>query len=54
MTVLKTLFNEVFLFKPEQHKDQRGNFIEGFNQKTFNSILGKKRGGGGVNYKWGV
>ena len=30
------------MFKPEQHKDQRGNFIEGFNQKTFNSILGKK------------
>ncbi|MEL0318784.1 MAG: dTDP-4-dehydrorhamnose 3,5-epimerase [Flavobacteriaceae bacterium] len=35
MTATPTLFKEVLLLQPEKHRDNRGSFTEGYNQKVF-------------------
>ena len=40
MTVIPTLFKEVFLLKPIVHQDVRGSFSERFNKKAFEAAVG--------------
>ena len=42
MTAIPTLFKEVWLLKPIQHTDLRGNFLESFNQNNFEDAPGKQ------------
>ena len=42
MTAIPTLFKEVFLLKPELHKDTRGSFMEAYKQKAFEKLIGRK------------
>ena len=42
MTAIPTLFKEVFLLKPELHKDTRGGFLEAFKKKAFEQRIGRK------------
>ena len=42
MTAIPTLFKEVFLLKPELHKDTRGSFKEAYKQKAFEKLIGRK------------
>ena len=42
MTAIPTLFKEVFLLKPELHKDTRGSFLEAYKQKAFEQLIGRK------------
>lgn len=42
MIAIPTLFKEVFLLKPKLHTDERGSFMESFNQKDFEKRIGKK------------
>ena len=42
MTAIPTLFKEVFLLKPELHKDTRGSFLEAYKQKSFEKLICKK------------
>ena len=42
MTAIFKPFKEVFLLKPELHKDTRGSFLEGYKQKTFEKLIGRK------------
>src|SRR6056300_962090 len=42
MTAIPTLFKEVWLLKPIQHKDPRGSFMESFNQNNFEDATGKQ------------
>ena len=42
MTLIPTLFKEVFLLKPELHKDTRGSFMEAYKQKAFEKLIGRK------------
>ena len=41
MTCIPTLFSEVFMLKPNVHKDERGFFSEIFVAKELNKALGK-------------
>ena len=41
MIAIPTLFKEVFLLKPELHKDTRGSFMEAYKQKTFEKLVGR-------------
>ena len=42
MKTIKTKFPEVLIFKPKIFQDKRGYFIESYNQKLFNNIIGKE------------
>ena len=42
MTAIPTLFKEVFLIKPELHKDTRGSFLEAYKQMSFEKLIGRK------------
>jgi dTDP-4-dehydrorhamnose 3,5-epimerase len=42
MTLIPTLFKEVFLLKPELHNDTRGSFMEAYKQKAFEKLIGRK------------
>ncbi|WP_370386734.1 dTDP-4-dehydrorhamnose 3,5-epimerase [Snodgrassella alvi] len=41
MEIKETFIKDLLILKPEIHKDQRGWFLESFNQNTFNQILKK-------------
>ena len=42
MKVKATLFNEVFILKPKVFNDKRGSFMESFNEKEIEKVLGRK------------
>jgi dTDP-4-dehydrorhamnose 3,5-epimerase len=42
MKAIPSLFKEVFLLKPELHKDARGSFMECFKQNDFEKLIGRK------------
>lgn len=42
MTAIPTLFKEVFLLKPDLHKDTRGSFLEAYKQEAFEQRIGRK------------
>ena len=42
MKAIPTLFKEVFLLKPELHKDIRGIFMEAYKQNAFEKLIGRK------------
>lgn len=42
MQIIKTEFPEVLIIKPTIFKDERGHFIETYNQRIFNEIVGRK------------
>ena len=42
MNSIPTLFKEAFLFKPQLHKDTRGTFMEVYEKKTFEKLIGRK------------
>ena len=42
MIAIPTLFKEVFILKPELHKDNRGSFSEAYKQKDFQKLIGRQ------------
>ena len=42
MEVVKKLLTDAFVFKPRVFQDERGYFYESFNEKAFESLIGKK------------
>ena len=42
MDVITTPFKEVFILKPNVHKDERGSFMESFNEREVEKTLGRK------------
>ena len=42
ITAIPTLFKEVFLIKPLVFQDARGSFREGYNEKDFQRLIGRK------------
>ena len=42
MIAIPTIFKEVFLLKLERHIDLRGSFLESYNQKDFEIIMGRE------------
>ena len=41
MEIIKTKFPDVFIFKPKVFRDERGYFLETYNQRLFNDLLGE-------------
>ena len=41
MKRLSTAIPDVFVLEPERHVDARGSFLESFNQRRFNELIGK-------------
>ena len=42
MNIKATPFKEVFILKPNLHLDERGSFMESFNDREVEKVLGKK------------
>lgn len=42
MELIKTKFPDVLIFKPKIFQDERGYFIESYNQRLFNDIIGRE------------
>ena len=42
MNIKTTPFKEVFILKPNLHLDERGSFMESFNEKEIEKLLGRK------------
>ena len=42
MNKITTPLNEVFILKPNVHLDERGSFMESFNEKSFKKAVGRK------------
>ena len=42
MNIKTTPFKEVFILKPTLHLDERGSFMESFNEREVEKVLGKK------------
>ena len=42
MNIKTTPFKEVFILKPNLHLDERGSFMESFNEREVEKVLGKK------------
>ena len=42
MNIKTTPFKEVFIIKPTLHLDERGSFMESFNEREVEKVLGKK------------
>ena len=42
MTIETTPFQEVFILKPNVHLDERGSFMESFNEREVEKVLGRK------------
>ena len=42
MDIKSTPFKEVFILKPNLHLDERGSFMESFNEREVKKVLGKK------------
>ena len=42
MNIKTTPFKEVFILKPNVHQDERGSFMESFNEREVEKALGRK------------
>ncbi|MBU5565781.1 dTDP-4-dehydrorhamnose 3,5-epimerase family protein, partial [Escherichia sp. S69_ASV_4] len=42
MKVIKTSIPDVLIFEPKVYGDERGFFMESFNQKVFDEAVGRK------------
>ena len=41
MEIIKTKFSDVFILKPKVYKDDRGYFVETYQQRLFNDLIGE-------------